>query len=192
LCSRTVAVLGSLFAWGFCFFLASGAADPRTTAKGAGARRPALSNEVVERLRKSVGFKKGTKKLSEADVIGMLRNPDWVENITNPGVVADIEMGWEEVTSITIDFKEANGKAIKIKGRFSENLKSKTINLATLRKLKPGISAEEAGKIMGSLGKISEPAIGIKRHEWISYRKVSVSFENGKVTGVGWDFSVRK
>jgi hypothetical protein len=176
-----------LVAYGFALPWAQPAQDSKTEEKAATSRRPELTAELVERL------KKGMHKLTEAEVLAMLGHPDSVEIFTDPGVVADIEMRWEDHTEITIDFKiegKSAGmeKAVRIVGRFSENLKEKSFNMENFRKLKPGMSHPEVGQILGGLGQrnFPDPGEGIWRWEWKSFRKVGVSFWNGKVSGVFW------
>jgi hypothetical protein len=183
-----MALVVVLFASGFALPWARPAQDSKTEGKRAISCRPELSRELVERL------KKGMDKLTEAVVLAMLGPPDLVEINTEPGVVADIDMRWEDYAEITIDFKiegKSAGmeKAVRIVGRFSENLKQKSFNMENFRKLKPGMSHPEVGQILGGLGQrnLSDPGKDIWRWEWKTFRKVGVSFSNGKVSGVFWN-----
>jgi hypothetical protein len=177
-----------LFACGFALPWARPAQDSKTELKGVVSRRPELTAELVERL------KKGMDKLTEAEVIALLGQPDSVQINTTPGVVADIEMTWEDHAEITIDFKDVGKiagpeKAVRIVGRFSENFKQKAFNMENFRKLKPGMSHIDVFKILGTLGeRVSlDTGKGIMRYEWKQFRKVGVSFWKGKVSGVFWD-----
>ena len=170
------------FGCGLALPLPLPAQDSKTDGKSAVRGRPEISNELIERL------KKGRKKLTEAQVIAMLGHPDSVEINTNPSLVADIRMTWEDRAEITIDLKDEM-KAVRIVGRFSENLKLKDINMENFRKLKPGMSHREVEKLLGSSGtRVSpDPGEGILRWEWKRFRRVTVSFSDGKVSGVAWN-----
>jgi hypothetical protein len=177
-----------LFACGFALPWVRPAQDSKTEEKGATSRRPELSHELVERL------KKGMDKLTEAEVLALLGPPDSVNINTNPSAVADIEMRWDDHAEITIDFKiegKSAGmeKAVRIVGRFSENFKQKSFNMENFRKLKPGMSHPEVAQILGTLGQRNspDPGEGIWRWEWKHFRKVGVSFWKGKVSGVFWN-----
>jgi len=142
---RTMAFMLVLVAYGFALPWARPAQDSKTEGKGAISRRPELSADLVERL------KKGRDKLTEAEVLAMLGRPDSVAINTNPSVVAHIEMTWEDHREITIDFKDDGKKAVRIVGRFSENLKQKAFNMEHFRKLKPGMSHIDVFQILGTL-----------------------------------------
>jgi len=185
---RTMAPVLVLVACGFALPWARPAQDSKTELKGVVSRRPELTAELVERL------KKGMDKLTEAEVIALLGQPDSVQINTTPGVVADIEMTWEDHAEITIDFKDVGKiagpeKAVRIVGRFSENFKQKAFNMENFRKLKPGMSHIDVFKILGTLGeRVSlDTGKGVMRYEWKQFRKVGVSFWKGKVSGVFWD-----
>ena len=185
---RTMAPVLVLVACGFALPWARPAQDSKIEGKGATSRRPDLTAELVERL------KKGMDKLTEAEVLAMLGQPDSVQINTTPGVVADIEMRWEDHAEITIDFKDVSKtagteKAVRILGRFSENFKQKAFNMENFRKLKPGMSHPEVGQILGTLGeRVSlDTGKGVMRYEWKQFRKVGVSFWKGKVSGVFWN-----
>jgi hypothetical protein len=177
-----------LFACGFALPWARPAQDSKTELKGATNRRPELTAELVERL------KKGMDKLTEAEVLTLLGQPDSVQINTTPGVVADIEKRWEDHAEITIDFKdisktEGTEKAVRILGRFTENFKQKAFNMENFRKLKPGMSLIDVFRILGTLGeRVSlDTGKGVMRCEWKQFRKVGVSFWKGKVSGVDWN-----
>ena len=185
---RTMAPVLVLVACGFALPWARPAQDSKTELKGVVSRRPELTAELVERL------KKGMDKLTEAEVIALLGQPDSVQINTTPGVVADIEMTWEDHAEITIDFKDVGKiagpeKAVRIVGRFSENFKQKAFNMENFRKLKPGMSHIDVFKILGTLGeRVSlDTGKGVMRYEWKQFRKVGVSFWKGKVSGVFWN-----
>ena len=179
---RAMSLLIVLFGCGLALPLPLPAQDTKTDGKSAVRGRPEISNELIERL------KKGRKKLTEAQVIAMLGHPDSVQINTNPSLVADIRMTWEDRAEITIDLKDEM-KAVRIVGRFSENLKLKEINMENFRKLKPGMSHREVEKLLGSSGtRVSpDPGEGILRWEWKRFRRVTVSFSDGKVSGVSWN-----
>ena len=185
---RTMAFMLVLVAYGFALPWARPAQDSKTEQMGVVSRRPELSRELVERL------KKGMDKLTEAEVLALLGPPDSVNINTNPSAVADIEMRWDDHAEITIDFKiegKSAGmeKAVRIVGRFSENLKQKSFSMENFRKLKPGMSHPEVGQILGGLGQrnLSDAGKGIWRWEWKTFWKVGVSFSKGKVSGVFWN-----
>jgi hypothetical protein len=173
-----------VFTCGFVLPLALRAQDSKTEGKSGSGRWPEHSDELVERL------KKGRDKLTEAQVSAMLGHPDSVEFNTNPSVVANIRRPWEDHAAITIDFKDEM-KAVRIVGRFSENLKLQDVNMENFRKLKPAMSHPEVEKLLGSAGKrvLPDPGEGILRWEWQRFRRVNVTFSEGKVSGVAWNLS---
>ena len=153
-----------------------------TKQDGKSAKRAALTDEIAKWVSDGEG------KLTEADVLAKLGNPDLIENPIDPdsrtNPIADIAMTWEDVCRIQIDFK--GGKAKRISARFSPYLKSETATLEKFRKLKTGMEVFDVEQILSVDDDRSEPVKGLDRREWGPKRVLKVFFKNGKVSGTRW------
>jgi hypothetical protein len=153
-----------------------------TKQDGKSAKRAAVTEEI------SKWVSDGDGKLTEAEVLAKLGNPDLIENPIDPdsrtNPIADIAMTWEDVCRIQIDFK--GGKAKRISARFSPYLKSETATLANFCKLKTGMAVVDVEQILSVDDDRSEPVKGVDRREWGPKRVLKVFFKNGKVSGTQW------
>jgi hypothetical protein len=172
-----VFVLATCFA-AWCLSLAN--AQPAK--KASGVARAALTAELQKWVNDSQG------KLTEADVIAKLGDPDFVENPIDPdssvNPVADIAMVWQDISRIEVVFKD--GKAKHITGRFSPHIKSENITLANFRKLKTGVDNFDVEQVLGMEDSRAEVTKGTTRHEWAAKRILKINFKNGKATGTEW------
>jgi hypothetical protein len=129
-------------------------------------------------------------------VLAILGRPDRY-SIEAGGV---LEMVWEDVNRVRIEFE--HDKAEYLWGEFSPRLASKTVSLDQFRKLRKGMTAEQAQAVFGvSSEKYSGPhsahgnvdAIedltvreGATLYVWQELRRLAVQFTDGKVSGHFW------
>jgi hypothetical protein len=98
---------------------------------------------------------------------------------------ADFDMVWEEATRIQVVLDAEEDKALSFSGSFSERVRSDTVTAENLLKLRVGMTQKEVTGVLGSPteGRV-EPGTRNRIRVWDRSRRVTVSFKDGKVSGV--------
>jgi hypothetical protein len=134
---------------------------------------PRVTQENFDRI------KEGKGKLTEAEVEALLGPAAEVRVLDE----CRLEEVWVEEAVIRVEFKD--GKAAQLVGRFSDRLRSATINRDVLKKLRRGMSEADVQKALGPADEGSASEGGAVR-VWRSARQITVQFTEGKVSGYLW------
>ena len=149
-----------------------------------------MTDENFERI------KEGKGKLNEQDVLSFLGRPDRYM-MQNEGV---LEMVWEDVNRIRVVLEK--GKEKYLWADFSERHRSQEVSLDRFRKLRRSMTVEQLESILGpkydrfvgpryvygNVDPIHDLAVpeGVTLCVWQDWRRLSVQFTDGKVSGYAW------
>jgi hypothetical protein len=136
-----------------------------------------LGKDAVEKVTAGQG------SLTAADVQKMLGVP---QTIHKPGTSgADFDMVWEEAARIQVVLDAEEDKALSFSGSFSDQVSSKTVTVENLLKLRVGMTQKEITDLLGGpTGGRIEPQTRNRIRVWDRSRRLTVSFKDGKVSGV--------
>jgi hypothetical protein len=125
----------------------------------------------------------GRGKLTEADVLAKLGHPDEICLAEPPFVIPDVKKIWQDINRIEIDFKD--GKVTRIAGRFSPVSPAADLNEEVLHRFKSGMTVAEVEKVfpLAPLEKLNREDKSV-RFVWHQERRLSATFDNGKVVGI--------
>jgi len=150
--------------------------EPKTVAPPP---RPGLRKEHIDWL------VEGRGKLTEADVLAKLGLPDEICLAEPPFIIPDVKKIWQDINRIEIDFKD--GKVTRIAGRFSPVSPAADLNEEVLRGIKSGITVAQVEQALplAPLEKLNREDKPV-RYVWHQERRLSATFDKGKVVGIEW------
>jgi hypothetical protein len=139
--------------------------------------RPGLRQEHFDWI------EKGRGKLTEADVLAKLGPPDEICLAEPPFIIPDVKKTWQDINRIEIDFKD--GKATRIVGRFSPVSPAADLNEEVLRRIKSGMTVAQVERalLLAPREKLNRQDKSV-RYVWHQERRLSATFDKGKVVGI--------